>query len=69
MDDLVTKVVILGKADDNERRPVEATVSRGHGGLWHPAKAHQPQHEHDLSRREKRGTEPFGGERQPHMGV
>ena len=27
MDDLVTKVVILGKADDNERRPVEATVS------------------------------------------
>ena len=27
MDDLVTKVVILGKANDNERRPVEATVS------------------------------------------
>lgn len=27
MDGMITKVVILGKADDNERRPVEATVS------------------------------------------
>lgn len=27
MDGMVTKVIILGKADDDERRPVEATVS------------------------------------------
>lgn len=27
MDGMVTKVIILGKADDNERRPIEATVS------------------------------------------
>lgn len=27
MEGMVTKVVILGKADDNDRRPVEATVS------------------------------------------
>lgn len=27
MDDMVTKVVIVGKADDDDRRPVEATVS------------------------------------------
>lgn len=27
MDGVVTKVIILGKADDNDRRPVEATVS------------------------------------------
>lgn len=27
MDGMVTKVVILGKADDNDRRPIEATVS------------------------------------------
>lgn len=27
MDGMITKVVIVGKADDNDRRPVEATVS------------------------------------------
>lgn len=27
MDGMVTKVIILGKADDNDRRPIEATVS------------------------------------------
>ena len=29
MDGMTTKVVILGKADDNDRRPVEATVTDG----------------------------------------
>lgn len=28
MEDVVTKVIILGKADDNDRRPVEATVTK-----------------------------------------